>query len=147
VLQGFDKRKNDMSQMGRNSAQITVQLVIFTIYMSLLSDAENATSQTANKVDTAPVIGLATVPAVGSIKIKDDDDKVHGVQGTIEGVRDGTRNVDNEQGIIEDLGARVIDGAHVILNRYLNHPELSYFLGDEKIVQPIASDWGALSRG
>ena len=28
---------------------------------------------------------------------------------------DGTSNVDNEQGIIEDLRARVIDGAHVIL--------------------------------
>jgi hypothetical protein len=97
--------------------------------MSLLSDAENAASQIADDVDTAPVIGLATVPgADGSVKIKDDDDKVHGVQGTIEGVRDGTMNVDNEQGIIEDPGARVIDGAHVILDRlgYLNHPERLY---------------------
>jgi len=68
------------------------------------------------------VIGVATVPRADE-SIKVDNDKVHGVQDTAEGVRDGTRNVDNEQGIIEDLGARVIDGAHVILSRYLNHPE------------------------
>jgi hypothetical protein len=68
--------------------------------VSLWSDAETAASQTANDVDTAPVIGLATVPRA-----------------------DESINVDNEQGIIEDLAARVIDGAHVILNRYLNHPE------------------------
>jgi hypothetical protein len=127
MLQGFDERMKDISQMGINSAQITVQLVIFTIYMSLLSDAENAASQTANDADTVTVIGLATVPgADGSIKIKDDDDKVHGLQDMVEGVRDGTRNVDNEQGIIEDIGARVIDGARVILKRYLNHPERLY---------------------
>jgi hypothetical protein len=89
-----------------------------------------------------------TVPgADGSIKIKDDDDKVHDVQDTDEGVRDGTRNVDNEQGIIEDLEARVIYDAYVILDRYLDHPERLSFLGDEKIIRPIASDWGALSRG
>ena len=86
--------------------------------MSLCSDAENAASQTANDLDTAPV------PRA-----------------------DGTSNVDNEQGAIEDLGARVIGGAHVILNRYLYHPERLYFLGDEKMSRPIASDWGALSRG
>jgi hypothetical protein len=92
--------------------------------MSLWSDAENMASQPANDIDTAPVMGLATVPGADeSIKIKVDDDKVHDAQDTVEGVRDGTRNVDNEQGIIEDLGARVIDGALVILNRYLNHPE------------------------
>jgi hypothetical protein len=92
--------------------------------VSLWLDAENAASQTANDVDTAPVIGLVTVPGADeSIKIKVDDDKVYGVQDTVEGVLDGMRNVDNEQGIIEDLAARVIDGAHVILNRYLNHPE------------------------
>jgi hypothetical protein len=96
--------------------------------MSLSSDAENAASQTANDVDTAPVIGLVTVPGADeSIKIKVDDDKVIGIQDTVEGVRDGTRNVENEQGVTEDLGARVIDGAHVILNRYLNHPERLYF--------------------
>jgi hypothetical protein len=99
--------------------------------MSLWSDAENAAgpSQTANDVDTAPVIALSTVPGADeSRKIKVDDDKEHGAPGTIEGVRDGTRNVDNEQGIIEDTGARVIDGAHVILDRlgYLNHPERLY---------------------
>jgi hypothetical protein len=116
--------------------------------MSLWPDAENTASQTANDVDTALVIGLETVPeADESIKIKVDDDKVYGVQDTVEGVRDGTRDVENERGIVEDLGARVIDGAHVILNRYLNHPELLYSLGDEKIIRPIASDWGALSRG
>jgi hypothetical protein len=105
-------------------------------------------SQTANDVDTAPVIGLATIPGADkSIQIRVDDGKVLGVWDTIEGVRDGTTNVDKEQDIIENPGARVIDGAHVVLNRYLNHPELSYFLGDEKIIQPIASDWGALSRG
>jgi hypothetical protein len=39
--------------------------------MSLWSGAENAASQTANDVDTAPVISLATVPGVDeSIKIK-----------------------------------------------------------------------------
>jgi hypothetical protein len=92
--------------------------------VSLWLDAKNAASQTANDVDTAPVIGLVTVPGADeSIKIKVDDDKVYGVQDTVEGVLDGMRNVDNEQGIIEDLAARVIDGAHVILNRYLNHPE------------------------
>jgi hypothetical protein len=85
--------------------------------MSLWSDAENAAgpSQTANDVDTAPVIDLSTVPGADeSREIKVDDD--------------GTRNVDNEQGIIEDTGARVIDGAHVILDRlgYLNHPERLY---------------------
>ena len=65
--------------------------------MSLWSDAENAASHTPNDVDMNTV--------------------------TIELVQDGTRNVDNEQGIIEDLEARDIDSAHVILNRYLNHPE------------------------
>jgi hypothetical protein len=116
--------------------------------MSLWSDAENAASQTANDVDTAPVIGLATGPGTDeSIKIKVDGDKMHGVQDTIEGVRDGTRNVDNEQGIIEDLGARVIDGTHAVLKRYLNHPERLYFLGDENIIRPITSDLSALSRG
>jgi hypothetical protein len=75
--------------------------------MSLLSDAENAASQSVNDVDTAPVIGLATVPGADErIKLKVDDE-AHGVQDTIEGVRDGTRSVDNDQ---------VIDGAHVILN-------------------------------
>jgi hypothetical protein len=87
-----------------------------------LSDAENAAIRTANDVDTAPVIGLATVPeADESIKMVDDD-KVHGVPDTVETVRDGTRDVDDEQGIKIDLGARVIDGAHVTVNR-LNHPE------------------------
>jgi hypothetical protein len=88
--------------------------------MSLWSDAENVASQTANDVDTAPGIGLMTVPGAGeSIKIKVEED-------TVEGVRDGTRNVDNEQGIIEDPGARVIDGAHVILHQYLNHTKRLY---------------------
>ena len=76
------------------------------------------------------MIGLATVPGADeTIKIKVDDDKVHGVQDTIEGVRDGSRNVEDEQGTIEDIEARVrvIDGAHVILNRYLNHPKCLYF--------------------
>jgi hypothetical protein len=95
--------------------------------MSLWSDAENAASQTAKDVDTVPVIGLATVPGDESIKIKVVDDKVHGVQDAVEGVRDGTRNVDNEQGITEDLGARVIDGPHIILNQYLNHSERLWF--------------------
>ena len=57
------------------------------------------------------------------MKIKADDDEMHDVQDTVEGAREGTRNVDNEQGTIEHLGARDLDGAHVILNRYLNHPE------------------------
>jgi hypothetical protein len=92
--------------------------------MSLWSDAENAASQTANNIDTAPMIGPATDK---SIKIKVDDDRVHSVQDTVEGVRDGTRNVENEQGIIEDLGARATDGAHAILNRYVNHPEPLFF--------------------
>ena len=32
MLQGFDERMKDISEMGNNSAQITVQLFIFTIY-------------------------------------------------------------------------------------------------------------------
>ena len=85
--------------------------------MSLWSDAKNAASQTANDVDTVPVIGPATVPGTDeSIKIKVDGDKVHGVQDTVECVRDGTRNVDNKQGTIEDFAARVIDGRHAILD-------------------------------
>jgi len=83
--------------------------------MYLWSDVENAASpsQTANDVDTAPVIDLATVPgADGRIKMVDDEG--HDVQD-FEAVKDRTRNVDDEQGIIEDLGPRVIDGAHVIL--------------------------------
>ncbi|KAN0118303.1 hypothetical protein V8E52_005279 [Russula decolorans] len=106
MLQGFDERMRDINQKGIN-------------------DAENAASQTANNIDTAPMIGPATDK---SIKIKVDDDRVHSVQDTVEGVRDGTRNVENEQGIIEDLGARATDG-------------------DEKIIRPIAIDWGALNRG
>jgi len=101
-------------------------LVIFTIHnvFILWSDAENAASQAANDVDAAPVIGPATVPGADeSIKIKVDHNKVYDVQDRVEGVRDGTKNVDDEQGIIEDLGARVIDSAHVVLNRYPNHPE------------------------
>jgi hypothetical protein len=90
-------------------------------------------------------MSLAIVPGADeSIKIKADDNKVHAVQDAVEGVRDGTRNVDNEQSIIEDLGARVIDGAQSFL---ANHPERLYFLGDGKTIRPIASDWGALSRG
>ena len=54
---------------------------------------------------------------------------------------------ENEQGIIEDLGAGVIDGAHVIFNRFLNHLERLLFLGDEKIIHPMTNDWDALSRG
>jgi hypothetical protein len=70
------------------------------------------------------VIGPATVPGTDeSIKLKDDHDKVYGVQDTVEGVREGTKNVNDEQGIIEGLGARVIDSAHVVLNRYPNHLE------------------------
>lgn len=116
--------------------------------MFLWSDSEDAASQMANDVDTVPVIGLATVPGAEEIiKVKADDDKVHGVQDPIEGFPDGTRNFDNEQGIIEDFfssystledpvlvsdewfivapsqaGARVIDGTHVIV-QYVNHPE------------------------
>lgn len=54
---------------------------------------------------------------------------------------------DNEQGIIEDPGAGVIDGAHVISNRFLNHLERLQFLGDEKMIHSMANDWGDLSRG
>ena len=114
--------------------------------MSLLSDAENPASQTANDVGAAPVKGLATLTGADESIKTADDDKVHGVQDTVEGVRDGAKNVEDEQDIIEDIGASAIDGAHVILNRYLNHPERLYFSGDEKIIWPIASDWGALSR-
>lgn len=60
--------------------------------------------------------GLATVPGADeSVIIEVDDDKVHGIHDTVVGVRDGARNVDNEHGIIEDFGASVIDGPHVIL--------------------------------
>jgi hypothetical protein len=116
--------------------------------MSLWSDAENAASQAANDVDMASAIGPATVSGANeSIKIKVDDDKVHGVQDAAKGVREGTRSVGNEQDIIEDRGVRVIDGARVIRNRYLNHPERLYISGHEKIIRPMASDWGALRRG
>jgi hypothetical protein len=95
--------------------------------VSLWSDADNTASQTAYDVDTVPATGPATVHGVDeSIRINDDD-KVHGVHDAVESVRDGTRNVDSEQGIIEDLGSRVIEGAHVILNRHLNHLERLYF--------------------
>ena len=78
--------------------------------MLLWLDTENEASQTANDVDTA-VINLATVPGADErIKINVDDTKVHSVQNMVEGARDGTRNVDSEQNVIEDLGARVIDG-------------------------------------
>jgi hypothetical protein len=78
--------------------------------MFLWSDAETAASQTTNDFHTVPVIGTATVP-------RGIDSEVHGTGDTVEGVRDGTRNVDNEQGIIEDLGAREIDsGANIIHN-------------------------------
>jgi len=52
--------------------------------MFLWSDAENAASQTANDVGTAPVIGLATVPRADEGNV--DNDKVYGVQDTVEGV-------------------------------------------------------------
>ena len=83
--------------------------------MSLWSDAENAASQAANVVDTVPVMGLATVPKADKSQKIVEDEKVHGVQETVEAARDGTKDVDNGQGIIEDIGTRVIDGAHVIL--------------------------------
>lgn len=117
MLKGFERMK-DIRQKSINGTLITVQFVSSPFTLSLWSDAENAASQTANDVDTAPALGLGTVAGDESIKIEDDNDKAHGVQNTAEGVRDGTRNVDNEQDIIEDLGARVIDGAHAILNRY-----------------------------
>jgi hypothetical protein len=120
ILQGM----KDIGQKGINSARITVQLVAsFSIF--IWSDTE---------VDE-------------SIRINVDDEEVHGIQDAVEGVQDDTRNVDNGQGIIEDLGARVIDGAHVILNQYSSHPERLIFLGDRKMARPIASDWDYLSRG
>ena len=88
--------------------------------MSLWSDAESAVSPTANDVDIAHVIGPATVPRA-------DERKANVVQDTVDDFRDGIRNVDNEQGITEDLGTRVIDGTYVILERYLNHLERSCF--------------------
>ena len=72
------------------------------------------------------MIGLATVSRADE-SIKVDNDKAHGIQDTVEDVRDGTRNVDNKQGSIEDLGARVTDGAHVIFSRYLNRPERLFY--------------------
>jgi hypothetical protein len=108
VLQGLDEIKKDICQKGINGARIiTVLLVLFTIDNVFLSDAENAANQTANAVDTAPVIGLATVPGTTERINTVDDDKVQGIQDTIEAVGDRTRN-------IGDLGARAIDGAHVI---------------------------------
>jgi hypothetical protein len=52
-----------------------------------------------------------------SVFIRSDTQKVAGqtAQDTVGSVRDGTRNIDNELGITEDLGARVIDGACIIL--------------------------------
>ena len=93
------------------------------------------------------IVGIATIlPGADKSIKKVEDNKAHPIQDSVEGVRDGTRNVDNEQGIVE-YGARVIDGAHAVLSRYLSHPEQLCFLGDEMIVRPIASDWDALSRG
>ncbi|KAI0280610.1 hypothetical protein BGY98DRAFT_311095 [Russula aff. rugulosa BPL654] len=109
MFQGFDERIKDISQKGTNNA-------------------ESSARQTANDVDTAPVIvGIATIlPGADKSIKKVEDNKAHPIQDSVEGVRDGTRNVDNEQGIVE-YGARVIDG-------------------DEMIVRPIASDWDALSH-
>ena len=96
MLQGFDERVVYVGQRGINGAQITFNWLPSPFRISLWSDDENAANQTANDVGTAPLIGLATVPGADeSIKTKADD------------------------GIIEDLGARLMDGAHVILNRYL----------------------------
>ena len=78
----------------------------------LYLDAENVASQIANDVGTPPVNGLETVSETDeSIKMVVDD-KVHGVQDMVQGVRDGTSNVTNEQAIMEDF----VDGTHVILN-------------------------------
>ena len=86
------------------------------------------------------MIGLVTVTGPDETI---DDDEAHGVQDAVRGVRDETRKVDDEQ----DLESRTVDGAHVVLNGYLNHPSRLCFLGDEKIIRPIAGDWDALSRG
>jgi hypothetical protein len=123
MLQGFDEIKKDISQKGINGEYSLFNWLSSPFTMFYLSDAENAAIRTANDVDTAPGIGLATVPGADeSIKMVEDD-KVHGIQNTVEVVRNGTRDVDDEQGIKEDLGERFSDGAHVILNKYLNHPE------------------------
>jgi hypothetical protein len=90
VLQGLDERMKVVGQRDITVRKSQFNWLLFSPFtMSLWSDAENAAgpSQMANDVDTAPVIGLSTVPGA-------------------------TRNVDNEKGIREDIGARFIDGAH-----------------------------------
>ena len=72
-------------------------------------------------------MGLATVPGADETKKMVDDEKVHGVQDTVEVVRDGTKDVDDGQRIVEDIGTRVIDGAHVIL-KPISKPSRSLIL-------------------
>jgi hypothetical protein len=74
------------------------------------------------------------------------DDNIQGVHDTLEGVQDGTRDVDSVKDSIKETRTTVIDGAEVIPNHSPDNVEHLTCIGDEKIIRPLASDICKLTR-
>jgi hypothetical protein len=75
------------------------------------------------------------------------DDKVQGVYDSNNGTHDKAKDVEDVRGAVQDIGAKVIDGAQVI-PKQSPHPDCFLCLDVEKIsrCRPIASDFGDLTR-
>ena len=74
------------------------------------------------------------------------DGGIQGVHDTLEGVQDGTRDVDSVKDPIKVTRTTAIDGTEVVPNHSPNNVERFTCIGDEKIVRPLASDICKLTR-
>jgi hypothetical protein len=73
------------------------------------------------------------------------DDKVQGVYDTNKGAHDKAKDVEDVRGAVQDIGAKVIDGAQVI-PKQSSHPDCFLCLDAENVSRPIASDFVDLTR-
>lgn len=74
------------------------------------------------------------------------DDDIQGVHDILEGVQDGTRDVDSVNHSIKETRTTVTDGTGVVPKHSPNNVEHFTCIGDEKIIRPIASDICKLTR-
>ena len=74
------------------------------------------------------------------------DDKVQGMYDTNKGVHDKVMDVEDVGGAAQDIEAKVIDGAQVLVPNQLSASWLSFMLDVEKISRPIPNDSGDLTR-